>query len=144
MSLREVINDPTKKPAVVSDCAILVDEEVAAKSGLSGMAVKVGYGAVKGIKPGFVKEVVEKLLGEFADQLDPIWAVGVAKGNAVSHLVSNKSRVADALLSVTDSKSKNAKNAMVRSTYDKLRGSAKKNVEEAVPRLAKLLEKHVK
>ena len=53
-------------------------------------------------------------------------------------------RVADALLSVTDAKSKNAKSSLVRGTYDKLRGSAKKNVEDAVPRLAKLLEKHLK
>jgi hypothetical protein len=33
---------------------------------------------------------------------------------------------------------------MVRGTYDKLRGSAKKNVEDAIPRLAKLLLKHDK
>jgi hypothetical protein len=50
--------------------------------------------------------------------------------------------VADALLSVTDSKAKGAKSSVVRGTYEKLRGSAKKNVEEAVPRLAKLLQKH--
>jgi hypothetical protein len=144
MSLREVVNDPQKKPAVVKDCVTLVDEEVAAKSGLSGLAVKAGYAAVKGIKPGFITEVVEKLLGEFATQLDPIWAEGVAKGNATGHFISNKSRVADALLTITDAKAKNAKSSTVRGAYDKLRGSAKKNVEEAVPRLAKLLEKHVK
>lgn len=43
---------------------------------------------------------------------------------------------------MTDAKSKNAKSAVVRSTYEKLRGSAKKNVEDAVPRLSKLLAKH--
>jgi hypothetical protein len=31
----------------------------------------------------------------------------------------------------------------VKSSYDKLRGSAKKHVEEAVPRLSKVIEKHV-
>jgi hypothetical protein len=144
MSLREVVNDPAKKPALVKDCTTLVDEEVAAKSGLSGLAVKAGYAAVKGIKPGFIAEVVDKLLKDFADQLDPIWAEGVAKGKPVDHFTSNKARVADALLSITDAKSKNAKSSTVRGAYDKLRGSAKKNVEEAVPRLAKLLEKHVK
>ena len=144
MSLREVVNDPAKKPALVKDCTTLVDEEVAAKSGLSGLAVKAGYAAVKGIKPGFIAEVVDKLLKDFADQLDPIWAEGVAKGKPVDHFTANKSRVADALLSITDAKSKNAKSSTVRGAYDKLRGSAKKNVEEAVPRLARLLEKHVK
>ena len=35
-----------------------------------------------------------------------------------------------------------AKSSVVRKTYSTLRGSAKKNVETAVPRLAKLMEKH--
>ena len=50
----------------------VVDEEVAAKGGLSGIAVKAGYAAVKSIKPGFIGQVVEKLLPEFAAQLDPL------------------------------------------------------------------------
>ncbi len=143
MSLGDVINDPTKKPAVVADCCTLIDQEVADKGGLSGLAVKAGYAAVKGIKPGFVKEVVEKLLPEFSTHLDPIWEEGKKTGNASAFFLSNKSRVADALLSVTDEKSRHAKSSVVRGTYEKLRGSAKKNVEEAVPRLARLLTKHV-
>ncbi len=143
MSLGDAINEPTKKPAIVADCVKLVDEEVADKSGLSGLAVKAGYAAVKGIKPGFIQEVVEKLLPEFAGKLDPIWEEGKQKGKPGDYLVSNRSRVADALLSVTDAKSKNAKSSVVRGTYEKLRGSAKKNVEDAVPRLSRLLEKHV-
>jgi hypothetical protein len=142
MSLGDAINEPSKKATIVADCCKLIDEEVGDKGGLSGLAVKAGYHAVKGIKPGFIPEVVEKLLPEFAGKIDTIWEEGKGGGNPVSHMVSNKARVADALLSVTDAKSKNAKSAVVRSTYDKLRGSAKKNVEDAVPRLAKLLEKH--
>ncbi len=142
MALRDALLDPTKKPAVIRDCTTLIDEEVASKSGLSGLAVKAGYGAVKGIKPGFITEVIEKLLPEFAEKIEPIWQEGAAKGDGSAYLVSSKSRVADALLSVTDEKSKNAKSSLVRGTYDKLRGSAKKNVEEAVPRLAQLVKKY--
>jgi len=144
MSLTDAINDPSKKGVIIADCCTLIDEEVAGKGGLSGLAVKAGYAAVKGIKPGFVAHVVESLMPEFSKALDPIWEEGQKAGNATAHIVSNKSRVADALLSVTDAKSKNAKSALVRSTYEKLRGSAKKNVEEAVPRLGKLLDKHAK
>jgi hypothetical protein len=142
MGLSEALTNPTKKTTVVADCCSLVDEEVRDKGGLSGLAVKAGYAAVKGVKPGFVAEVVEKLLPEFADKLDPMWQEGKAKGDPISFMTNNKSRAADALLSITDAKSKNAKSPMVRGTYEKLRGSAKKNVEEAIPRLAKLLLKH--
>jgi hypothetical protein len=50
--------------------------------------------------------------------------------------------VADALLSITDKKAERSKSGLVKSTYEKLRGSAKKNVEHAVPRLGKLVERH--
>ena len=142
MGLSDAIHDQTKKPAIIKDCCTLVDEEVAAKSGLSGFAVKAGYAAVKGIKPGFIAEVVEKLMPEFAGAIDAIWEEGKKESDPVASFTKNKSRVADALLSVTDAKSKNAKSSVVRGTYDKLRGSAKKNVEEAVPRLGRLLLKH--
>jgi hypothetical protein len=142
MSLGDAINEPSKKAAVVADCCKLIDDEVSDKGGLSGLAVKAGYHAVKGIKPGFITEVVDKLLPEFAANIDTIWDEGKKSGSASSYFTSNKSRVADVLLAVTDAKAKNAKSAVVRSTYEKLRGTAKKNVEDAVPRLAKLLEKH--
>jgi hypothetical protein len=142
MSLADAMNEPSKKAAVVADCCKLVEDEVADKGGISGFAVKAGYRAVKGIKPGIIIEVVEKLLPDFASSLDPLWEEGKKAGNASNHFLSNKSKVADALLSVTDEKAKHAKTALLRSTYDTLRGTAKKNVEEAVPRLTKLLEKH--
>lgn len=142
MGLSEALTSPSKKSAVVADCCSLIDEEVRDKGGLSGLAVKAGYAAIKGVKPGFVAEVVDKLLPEFASKLDPMWQEGKEKGDAVAFLTNNKSRAADALLSITDAKSKNAKSSVVRGTYEKLRGSAKKNVEDAIPRLAKLLQKH--
>lgn len=142
MSLKDALTDPTKKPLVITDAAKLVDDEVSSKGGLSGIALKAGYAAVKGIKPGFINEVLDKLLPEFADKLDPLWKDGKQLGDARKYFDSNRGKVADALLEITDAKAKNAKSGMVRGTYEKLRGSAKKNVEEAVPRLAGLLDKH--
>ena len=141
-SLGQAVNDGAKKPTIVTDCCKLVDEEVSAKGGLSGLAVKAGYAAVKSVKPGFIAEVVDKLLGDFAVQLDPLWEEGKKSGDPSSYLTSNRAKVADALLSVTDAKAQTAKSSVVRGTYEKLRGSAKKNVEDAVPRLAGLLRKH--
>src|ERR1051326_4441052 len=125
MSLADAILDPAKKPAVVADCCKLVDAEDADKGGISGFAVKAGYAVVKVIKPGFIAEVVDKLLPDFASQLDPFWTEGKAKGDPAGHLVAQRTRVADALLTVTDNKVKGAKSSAVRGTYEKLRGSAK-------------------
>ena len=142
-TLTEVLTSDAKKAAVVTDCCTLIDEEVADKGGLSGLAIKAGYGAVKGVKPGFVKNVVTDLLPEFAKVLEPVYAEAKSANRPVSaFFMSNSGRVADALLSITDAKAQKSKSGVVKGTYDKLRGTAKKNVEAAVPRLGKLIERH--
>lgn len=142
-SLPEVLNDAAKKPAVVDDCLVLIDQEVADKGGLSGLAIKAGYAAVKGVKPGFIRDAVNSLLPEFAVALDPIFQEAKSKSTPVgSHFIANQSRVADALLTITDAKAKKSPHGVVKGAYDKLRGTAKKNVEAAVPRLGRLIEKH--
>ncbi len=142
MSLSEALKDGTKRDAIIADAVKMVDEEVASKSGLGGFAVKKGYDAIKGIKPGFVPEVLGKLLPDFAAKVEPLWVEGTASGDPIAFFDKQRSRVADALLSVTDGKIDGAKSSVVRSTYSMLRGSAKKHVEDAVPRLSKLLAKY--
>lgn len=142
MSLSQAALDPERKAAIVADCVKLVDDEVTSKSGFSGITLKAGYAAVKGIKNGFITEAMEMMLPDFIEKLDPILDEARKSGNFSNYLVVNKSRVADVLLSVTDVHAKKAKSNVARATYEKMRGSAKKNVEDAVPRLSKLLEKH--
>ena len=140
-SLKDALSDNTKRNAVIDACVQLVDDEVKKKKGLGGMVIKGGYKAVKGISPGFIRKVVDKLFDEWVEQLDPIWEEG--GDDPAAHLTSNPSRVADALLHVTDEKSKNAQRKIVKSTYDKLRPSAKEHVQSAVPGLAGVLKTHV-
>jgi len=143
MSLVDALTDEGKKQDVVKDCCDLIDAEVKDKGGISGLAIKAGYGAVKGIKPGFIAHAVEDMLPEFAKALDPIYADAKSQNKPVAAFFeSNTSRVADALLSITDAKAARAKSGVAKGAYDKLRGSAKKNVEQAVPRLGKLIEKY--
>lgn len=143
MSLVDALTNDTKKPEIIKDCCDLIDAEVKDRDGLSGFAIKAGYKAVKGIKPGFVEHAVEDLLPEFAKALDPIYTDAKAQSRPVSDFfASNASRVADALLSITDAKAQRAKSGIAKGAYDKLRGSAKKNVEQAAPRLGRLVEKY--
>lgn len=142
-ALPEVLNSPEKKNLVVDDCCVVIDQEVADKGGLSGIAIKAGFAAVKGVKPGFVRQVVVDLLPEFATALDPIYQEAKSKSVAVSpYFNQNSGRVADVLLAITDAKAARSKSGVVKGAYDRLRGTAKKNVEAAVPRLGKVIEKH--
>ena len=142
-SLLEVLTSESKKTQAIADCLELLEQEVADKSGISGMAIKAGYAAVKNVKPGFVKNVVTDLMPEFGKALDPIFQEAQSTGRPVAaHFGANASRAADALLAITDGKAARSKNAVVKGTYDRLRGMAKKHVESAIPRLGKLIEKH--
>jgi hypothetical protein len=142
-TLPEMLASDAKKNPVADDCCTLIESEVSDKSGFSGLAIKAGFMAVKNIKPGFVRSVVLDLLPEFALALDPLYQEAKTKGAPVfAHFVQHAGRAADALLGITDAKASRSSSGLVKGTYEKLRGTAKKNVEQAVPRLGKLIEKH--
>jgi hypothetical protein len=142
-TLTEVLNDETKKGQVVKDCCDLIEAEVKDKGGISGLAIKAGYSTVKGIKPGFIEKAVTDLLPDFAKALDPLCDDARAASKPVADYFSaNAPKVADALLAITDAKADRAKSGVAKSAYEKLRGSAKKNVEAAAPRLGRMIEKH--
>lgn len=128
---------------VIDDACRVLDDEVNDKGGLSGMAVKAAYSVVKGIRPGFIRQAVDSLLDEFLDAMDPLHREAVEKGRKPGEYIkAEASRVAEALLAVTDRKAERAESGLLRKTYEKLRSSAKKHVEAAAPRMGSLLDKY--
>lgn len=114
MGLSDGLLNPEKKALVVEDCCNMIEAQLASKSGISGITLKTAFAALKGIKPGYIPHVVEQLLPQCFEALDPIWSEGVQKGDAVGHLVESRSRTADALLSITDARVKDSKRQIVR------------------------------
>ncbi len=142
-SLRELAAQGDKRPAVVDDACRVLDLEVADKSGLSGIAIKTAYKLVQSVKPGFVRDVVDDLLDDFLDALDPLYQEAISQGKKPGpHLAGNPGRMADGLLAITDRRAEGARRAAIKKTYEKLRPTAKKHVEAAAPRLGELLDKH--
>lgn len=139
-TLKAALLDETKRPQVVADLGQLVDDEVAQK----GIAVKSGYGVVKKLKPGIITDAVDSLLDEFTHQLEPFYADFTTSGSGSlgDYFSSRSSEVADALLAVTDARAERSSRESIKKVYDKLRPSGKKNVEEALPRLGSVIQKH--
>jgi hypothetical protein len=142
-TLLESLADSKKRKSIIDECVVLIDQEVADKGGLGGLAIKAGYKVVKGVKPGFVAEAVDGLLDDFCKQLQPIADEAGREGTPVGkHFAANRARVADALLAITDGRATRSRHTVVKGAYEKLRSSAKRNVEDAVPRLGALVERH--
>lgn len=143
MNLTDVLNDEAQRASIIEDVVRLVDGEVGRQRGLSGVAVKAGYKLVQGVKPGFVRNVVEALLPEFAEALDPIREQAIAQGQTVpGYFQTHATEIAEALLAVTDAKAQRSQHGSVKGAYSKLRGSARKNVEAAVPGLGAIVERY--
>ena len=143
-TLNQILGAPGTRAQVVTDCERLIEDEVGSK-GLLGLPIKAAYAIVKAVKPGFVPEVVDHMLDGFAAKLDPLYQQAKAKNEPVSaYLNARPGEVAEALLTLTDERAQRAKNQTLKSAYEKLRPSAKKHVEAAVPRIARLVDKYDK
>jgi hypothetical protein len=141
-TLTEILGAPGVRSQVIPDCERVIEEEVGSK-GLMGIPIKAAYAIVKAVKPGFVPEIIDHLLDDFARRLDPIYQQAKARNEPVTaHLNSRPGEVAEALLAITDERSQRSKNQVLKSAYEKLRPTGKKHVEAAVPRIARLIDKY--
>lgn len=145
-TLADLITRPPMRNTIVSDCVDLVEDEVRAKSGLSGIAIKGAYGTIKKIKPRFVPDVIDALLDDWVAKLEPYyskWRGGGSAGTLAEFLTARSDDVAEDLLAVTDERSGRSKHKTATKLYGKMRPSAKRNVSAAVPKLGALMEKHI-
>jgi hypothetical protein len=144
-TLKEQLLTDSTRPTLVRECTNLVDQEVAEKRGLSGMAIKGAYKTVKAIKRGFVPGVVDFLLDEWVEQLEGYYQDFLSQGGTdfAAYINGRRSQVAESLLEVTDKRATTTTHRTAGRVYGKLRPSAKKNVAEAVPKLARIVQGHL-
>lgn len=146
--VKDVLLQEEKRPIVIEDCAKLVDAEVAAKRGVTGVMIKGGYRAFKAIKPRIVTDAVDHLLDDFT---------GVLDGHYQRYLDGDPDRkvpfdrwagerdmeIADGLLGVTDDIMARSDKRALKKIYNGLRKVAQRNVAEAIPAVGRLVIKHL-
>jgi hypothetical protein len=143
-TLQEILLAPDTRPKVIADCYMLIDQQVAEKSGVSGTAVKLAYKTVNTFLPGHIRHMAESLLPQIVDKLEPYWADFSTSGGAEfgDYLAKRGGEVSQALLSVTDARAAASGRPTVIKAYGTVRGSAAKHVEAALPRVGDLVLKY--
>jgi hypothetical protein len=143
-TLQEILLAPDTQPKVIADCYALIEQEVADMSGVSGAAVKIAYKTVNTFLPGHVRYMVESLLPQMVDKLEPYWADFSTSGGAEfgDYLAKRGEEVSQALLSVTDARAAASGRPTVIKAYGTVRGGAVKHVEAALPRVGGLVQKY--
>ena len=140
-TLHEILLAPESRPHVVDDCNALIEREVAEKSGFSGTAVKLAYKTVNTFLPGHIRHMVESLLPQMVDKLQPYWADFNTSGGSGfgDYLAKRGEEVSQALLSVTDARAAASGRPTVIKAYGTVRRSAAKHVEAALPQVGDLV-----
>lgn len=143
-ALSESLLDDAKRTAFLADAVEVLDAEVSDKGGASGLAVKGSYAAVKKISPSIVPDLLASLAPKMLGQLEPFWQEYAASGaGTFAELLTAKSdQVAEALLVVTDERAEASTRPALQKIYSSMRGSAKKHVIEALPRVGELVQRH--
>lgn len=142
-TVSEIFDNPARREALIEDAARFLDAEVAARGGVSGLAVKAAFGMVKALKPGIIRDVLASLLPDFARSLEPIIQQRPQGEPLARYFESRRDDVVRALLSVTDERARRTDNRTLVGAYNKLRPTAEKQVGMSVPGLGRMLEKHL-
>ncbi len=143
-TLREILLSPDSEPKVIDDCYLLIEQQIAEKSGVSGTAVKLAYKAVNTFLPGHIRYMVESLLPEMVDKLEPYWADFNTSGGSEfgDYLAKRGEELSQVLLSVTDDRAAGSGRPTVLKAYGTVRNSAGKHIEAALPHVGDLVLKY--
>ncbi len=140
-NLNEFVFD---RELVIQQAVQASDRVVARQSGAYGFAVRAAYSMTKGLAPNMMHTLVDGLLEDFLDVLTPFYHEALRANMPIGrYMVSNKIRIADALLSITDVREQQEKSGMLKNGYRKLRPRALERLAEAAPELGELLELNI-
>ena len=146
-TLQEMLLAPGIRPTVVADCEDLVTNQVAELSGVTGAAIKLAYNTVRRFDSDHIHAMVETILPNVADALQPYWAQFTAQytpssGDFGGFLAARDEEVAEALLAITDRRRDNSNRPTIVKAYNTIRGRASKQVKAALPALGLLIQKY--
>jgi len=143
-TLQEILSSPDTQPQLIADSYALIEQEVAELSGVSGAAVKLAYKTVNTFLPDHIHFMVQALLPQLVEQLEPYWVEFRASGSSEfgDYLAKRGDEVAQALLAVTDRMAQASERPTIIKAYKAVRGNAAKHVEAALPRVGDMVLKY--
>ena len=136
----KLAKDPVR-PLVLADCVDLIEAQVKQK----GFVIKSAYATIKAIKKRFIPETVDSMLDEWLEKIQPHYDKWSAQKTSTfsDYVIARGDDVAEDLLSVTDGRAERTSHTTAKTMYSRMRDGAKRNVVEAIPALAKMIEKHL-
>lgn len=144
-NLGEILLAPTRQQAVLADCVRMIEQFVAERGGLKGMAYKTGLKLIKASRPDIVERAVQRLFPEYLGALAPLHERFRAEGGGDFgvFLQSHSAQAVQALLELADRRA-SAASPGVRKAYARFRDGAEAEVARLLPALGALITKHLR
>ena len=139
--LADILLASQHKKAVIADCVELIESHIASRSGLKGMALKTGLSMLKRAKPEILERATARLLPEFIAALEPIYQEfqRSRQPDFEAFMQKHAQRTTDALIEIADQRANQSDSATVKSTYNRMRGDAQREVLAAIPAFSRLI-----
>ncbi len=143
-SLVESLLSPAGRAAVEADTVSMVEQFIARRGGLKGIAYKTGYAMLKKARPGIVERATARMLPEFLNALEPLYREFQAAPTQDfgAFLQQHGGRAVRSLLGVADGRAAQASDT-VRRTYDKFRDGAEDEVARLLPLFGAVITRHL-
>lgn len=141
-TLADILGAPHQRDAVIADVVALIEQQVARRTGLGGIGLRTALGMVKAARPDLLQRAVTRLLPEFAAALEPLYRQfrnGHEDRDFSLFLQKHAVEARDALLATADRHVAALSNASLKSVYQRFRGTAEKEVEDAIAPLSRLI-----
>ena len=143
-TLSDILQSDGALQRITEDCRALVDQEVAAKSGVSATVLKASYKVVTTFAPGYYETMIARIVPKLMEKLQPYWTQfnEAGGGNFGEFLAGRGAEVAEAMLSVTDAMAERSNRSVIKKAYAAVRGSAAEHIQAALPSVGALVEKY--
>ncbi|MCK5770091.1 hypothetical protein [Algiphilus sp.] len=139
--LRERILNSPREGQIVTGCSVMIQTFVSDTGGVRGFALRSAVHAAQRQRPDLLDTAARRLLPEFLDALDPHYAEWnpAAEPDFARFLDARSASAREALIAVADRRARASSNRVVKSLYERMRGSAGKDVDRLLPDLARLI-----
>lgn len=143
---RGIVLPEAARESLVTELAALVEQHLAAKRGISGMAMKLAFNTLRSAKPDIAHRAARTLLPEVLTALGPLRAEfeRSRRSSFAQFLGERRQQACEVLLCQIDTRLAQSQNAPAKAIYQRFRGSASDELETLLPQLAAALERHVK
>lgn len=143
-SLSEILLGGPHQQVVRADCTRTIEDFIAGRGGLKGMAYRTGMAMLNRARPGILERATAKLLPQFLEALEPLYQEYQKEpaDNFSAYLEKNSTRAADALIGVADRMAQQG-SEVARKTYGKFRGGAEDEITALVAGLGRVISKHL-